>query len=59
MNKENLASMLTRIHFCNIKQLEDKNEWNNMKKKLHVSPFWDMNHNYEWVFSSPKENLSV
>ena len=31
----------------------------NMKKKLHVSPFWDMDHNYEWVFSSPKEKLSV
>ena len=31
----------------------------NMKKKLHVSPFWDMDHNYEWVFSTPKEKLSV
>tara|TARA_B100000131_G_scaffold309590_1_gene340281 strand:+ start:315 stop:488 length:174 start_codon:yes stop_codon:yes gene_type:complete len=34
MNKENLASMLTRIHFCNITQLEDKNEWDNMKKSF-------------------------
>ena len=27
----------------------------NMKKELHVSPFWDMDHMYEWVFSSPKD----
>ena len=31
----------------------------NMKKKLHVSPFWDMNHMYEWVFSSPQKKLNV
>ena len=31
----------------------------NMKKELHVSPFWDMDHMYEWVFSSPKDKLNV
>jgi DUF1365 family protein len=30
-----------------------------MKKELHVSPFWDMDHIYEWVFSSPQESLNV
>ena len=31
----------------------------NMKKKLHVSPFWDMEHRYDWAFSSPKDELNV
>ena len=31
----------------------------NMKKELHVSPFWDMDHMYEWVFSSPQDKLNV
>ena len=30
-----------------------------MKKELHVSPFWDMDHIYDWVFSSPAEKLNV
>ena len=30
-----------------------------MKKELHVSPFWDMDHMYDWVFSSPEDKLSV
>ena len=30
-----------------------------MKKELHVSPFWDMDHLYEWSFSSPTEKLGV
>ena len=30
-----------------------------MKKELHVSPFWDMDHMYDWVFSSPKDKLNV
>ena len=30
-----------------------------MKKELHVSPFWDMDHVYDWAFSSPKDRLSV
>ena len=24
-----------------------------------MSPFWDMDHDYEWLFSQPKENLNV
>ena len=31
----------------------------NMKKELHVSPFWDMEHVYDWAFSSPKDKLNV
>ena len=30
-----------------------------MKIELHVSPFWDMDHMYDWVFSSPKDKLNV
>ena len=30
-----------------------------MKKELHVSPFWDMDHVYDWAFSSPMDKLSV
>ena len=29
------------------------------KKQLHVSPFWGMDHQYEWLFSEPDESLLV
>jgi len=36
---------------------------NNLKedldKRLHVSPFWGMDHQYEWVFTQPEETLLV
>jgi|TARA_B100001750_G_scaffold54886_1_gene41772 DUF1365 family protein len=28
-------------------------------KQLHVSPFWGMDHQYEWLFTQPKETLLV
>ena len=31
----------------------------NLEKKLHVSPFWGMDHKYEWLFSEPTKNLMV
>ncbi len=30
-----------------------------LEKKLHVSPFWGMDHKYEWSFTQPKNSLSV
>jgi len=30
-----------------------------LEKKLHVSPFWGMDHQYEWLFSEPEESLVV
>ena len=30
-----------------------------LEKKLHVSPFWGMDHKYEWFFTQPNENLLV
>ena len=30
-----------------------------IEKKLHVSPFWGMDHQYEWLFSEPDESLLV
>ena len=29
------------------------------KKKLHVSPFWGMDHDYEWLFTEPENHLFV
>ena len=29
------------------------------KKEFHVSPFWGMDHDYEWLFSNPEEALTV
>mgnify|MGYP001304664028 CR=1 FL=1 len=31
----------------------------NFEKELHVSPFWGMDHNYEWLFSQPGKKLYV
>ena len=31
----------------------------NFKKEFHVSPFWDMDHDYEWFFSQPTDSLDV
>ena len=30
-----------------------------LKKQFHVSPFWDMDHDYEWYFNEPDKNLNV
>ena len=30
-----------------------------LEKKLHVSPFWGMDHDYEWMFTEPKNKLNV
>ncbi len=30
-----------------------------MKKEFHVSPFWGMDHDYEWTFSEPSKKLFV
>ena len=30
-----------------------------LEKKLHVSPFWGMDHQYKWLFSEPDESLLV
>lgn len=30
-----------------------------LEKKLHVSPFWGMDHRYEWLFSQPNNRLMV
>jgi len=34
MDKENLASIITRLHFCNDARLENKEEYLKMKKDL-------------------------
>ena len=31
----------------------------NFNKKLHVSPFWGMDHDYEWMFNQPDKDLFV
>ena len=34
MNKENLASMITRLYFCNDTKLENKDEYMRMRNEL-------------------------
>ena len=36
-----------------------ENLTSNMQKEFHVSPFWEMDHNYEWMFTQPSKNLLV
>ncbi len=31
----------------------------NMNKDFHVSPFWGMDHDYEWIFTQPQNRLLV
>ncbi len=31
----------------------------NFNKQLHVSPFWGMDHQYEWLFTQPTKKLAV
>ena len=30
-----------------------------LKKQFHVSPFWDMDHDYDWYFSDVSDSISV
>jgi DUF1365 family protein len=46
-------------HCYFITNKKHKNFKQNLKKKLHVSPFWDMDHDYQWYFSVPRESLNV
>ena len=40
--------------------INDKNQLKiNIDKEFHVSPFWGMDHNYEWIFSQPTKQLFV
>jgi len=44
------------------KQSQSKNKLNftaSLKKQLHVSPFWGMDHDYEMLFSLPEDSLNV
>tara|TARA_X000001036_G_scaffold416969_1_gene434500 strand:+ start:78 stop:845 length:768 start_codon:yes stop_codon:yes gene_type:complete len=52
--KERYAYVLSASQVNNKTEIKS-----NMKKELHVSPFWDMNHMYDWVFSSPQKKLNV
>mgnify|MGYP001168258475 FL=1 len=36
-----------------------KNLFSEFDKELHVSPFWGMDHRYEWLFSQPNNRLMV
>ena len=46
-------------HCYFIKNKKNKNFKENLKKKFHVSPFWGMDHDYQWMFTEPKDNLNV
>ena len=38
---------------------EHRNFISKMKKEFHVSPFWGMDHDYEWIFTQPERNIFV
>ena len=43
-----------------ISELDSKKNFiSSMKKQFHVSPFWDMDHNYDWYFTSPNKKITV
>ena len=46
-------------HCYFIKNKKNKKFKENLKKEFHVSPFWDMDHDYEWFFKEPDNHLSV
>ena len=46
-------------HCYFITDKKSKNFKQHLKKEFHVSPFWDMNHDYEWFFTEPKNYLNV
>ena len=46
-------------HCYFIKDKKHKNFTQSLKKEFHVSPFWDMKHDYEWYFSVPKDSINV
>ena len=46
-------------HCYFITDKKHKNFNQSLKKEFHVSPFWDMKHDYEWYFSIPKDSINV
>ena len=46
-------------HCYFIKDKKHKNFTQSLKKEFHVSPFWDMKHDYEWYFSVPNDSINV
>ena len=38
---------------------KNNNFLEHLDKKFHVSPFWEMDHQYEWYFTSPNEKIFV
>ena len=46
-------------HCYFITNKKNKSFKENLKKKFHVSPFWDMDHDYEWLFSQPEDSINV
>ena len=50
-------------HAYIIREKDKKGKFGNLiadlEKKLHVSPFWGMDHQYEWLFTQPDSNLLV
>tara|TARA_B110000014_G_scaffold246815_1_gene219847 strand:+ start:23 stop:784 length:762 start_codon:yes stop_codon:yes gene_type:complete len=46
-------------HTYFIDSKKNNNFLEHLDKEFHVSPFWDMDHKYEWYFTSPTEKLFV
>ena len=46
-------------HCYFITNKKNKNFNQNHKKEFHVSPFWEMDHDYNWNFSIPDKSISI
>ena len=46
-------------HCYFIDEKRNNNFIQDLKKEFHVSPFWDMDHDYQWYFNCPSETLNV
>jgi len=46
------------IHDC-LEKIDKTSFTATPKKQFHVSPFWGMDHDYEWFFSNPEKDLNV
>ena len=46
-------------HCYFITAINNKSFRQKLKKEFHVSPFWDMSHDYDWYFSNVSDTISV
>ena len=66
-NDSNLVMIVAEVsntpwnerHCYFITSKKNKSFCQELKKEFHVSPFWDMDHEYDWYFSDVSDSISV